>query len=159
MYKKLTMILALIAAVVLTIPSVVSVELQLGDASPISKEPAAGDSKQNGSNPILNARIEIINPRKNWIHVLGIPVVPYVKTIILGAGSLYIKGYAENINLLECIIEDLNGRQVYREGKNNFGTGYFSFKWSSKRGQYKITVWEGLGAFPSAMDTVNVIIT
>lgn len=152
MCKKIVVILAVLALLALPISSY-ALASNKNDLDSIKESPKNENTK-NGTRSIGNAKITITLPRKGWIHVCGKPVMYYGKTIWIGSTIVYIKGYAESINLLECIVKNSRGDEVYRSSISNFGTGSFSFSWKAKRGDYTIIVWEGHGGFPSAYDSV-----
>lgn len=114
---------------------------------------------RNNKGSLSDSLIKINLPKRGYLHVFGRPIMPYGKTVIVGS-TVIIQGYARNINLLECQIINLKtGEIVYKNSKDRFGSGSFSFTWlNARKGNYKITVWEGYGFAPSAHDEISIIV-
>lgn len=147
MYRKTSITIAILLSI-LMLNTVFGTAFEIGNKK---------DDNKNEIKPIGDHEINITYPREGWLHIIGIPVIPLGKTLIIGH-VVNIIGYATNINNLECIVKDVKtGEIVYRESNTYFGTGQFKFTWNEiKKGDYCITVWEGTGFAPSAEDTINV---
>lgn len=148
MKRKIIPVFAISIAIVILLPI-------LSNAVEIRRD--VQDKKDDSIKPFSGSEIRITMPRRGWLHIFGRPILPYGKTVIIGS-TLYVRGYAQNINLLECLIKDLRtGKIKHRQSKSDFGTGSFSFTFRGvKRGDYLIIVWEGAGFAPTAQDTLQI---
>ncbi len=161
MPKKTSITIALLLTISILLPIFATAaeigNIKTGDFIRTADYKERKENNQNEIKPIGDPEIKIIFPKRGWLQIFGIAIIPYGKTLVIGS-VLNIVGYAANINKLECIIKNVKtGDIVYRESIGNFRTGQFTFTWDeAKRGYYQITVWEAAGFAPSAQDILNV---
>ena len=167
MKRRAVVIFALFACISVVLPTFatakISVKRHENFIQKIIKSIFNSEKKENQNNENKKSagdcEIVITSPVRGWLHIFGRPIIPYGKTAIIGS-TVVVKGWAKNINMLECLIEDTKtGEIVFRETKARtpFGTGPFSFTFRGvKRGDYLIIVWEGAGFAPTAQDTLQI---
>ena len=110
MPKKTSITIALLLTISILLPIFATAaeigNIKTGDFIRTADYKERKENNQNEIKPIGDPEIKIIFPKRGWLQIFGIAIIPYGKTLVIGS-VLNIVEYAANINKLECIIKNV----------------------------------------------------